>query len=55
MDLIDPMYAISCNRQWGPIFACDIQLCDKCNVNKYSNLNFPWSYNFTAKPYAKNE
>ena len=53
MDSIQPEYAIANNRQWGPCFG-DIQLSDKCNINKDSWLNFPTYYNFPAKPYIKN-
>lgn len=53
--LIKPEYAILNNRQYGPLFGRDIQLSDKCNTNKNSYLGFPFSYNFTAKPYTKCE
>ncbi len=55
MDLIKPEHAIINNRQYGPCFGGDIQLSDKCNANKSSSLNFPYSYNFTAKPYTQNQ
>ncbi len=55
MHLIKPEHAINNSGQWGPLFGADIQLSDKCNTNRNSSLNFPYSYNFTAKPYTRNE
>ena len=55
MDLIQPEYAIgNSHKRRGPVFGPDIRLYDKCNTDN-SSLNFPFSYNFTAKPYTLSE
>ena len=53
MDVVKPKYALVNNGKWGPCFGDDLQLSDKCNVNKNSNIYFPTHYNFTSKPYTQ--
>ncbi len=56
MDLVNPEKSIFNNRNWGPMFGGnDVCITDKCNLNKESCANFPHSYNFTSKPYTKNQ
>ena len=56
MNLIIPENALQNSQNFGPVFGgCDIALSDQCDKNSNSRSNFPYSYNFSSKPYIKNQ
>ncbi len=57
MDIVDINKAAYNSKTYGPTFGGghDLYLSDACNANKNSRSTFPYSYNFTAKPYTNNQ